>query len=226
MSPHQKLNAPKQTKPHQQRLTIGYFSIEIQRDFALWPWWGVVDAARQHNVNVVSFPLNALRSPHGFEAQANLISDLVEASRLDGLIIWEATLMPFLSISEREAFCQRYGLPVVLMEGTITGIPCVTYSNYHSIHGLIDHLVEAHNCRHIGFVGMYEHHVGFQERYRAYLDALAGHGLPVETKLNKPWFTPLEVEPSVGRIVEAAMRRWLSEALEAGAEAIVGGVTR
>jgi len=222
MKENQKLDPPKQTKPHQQRPTIGYFTLEIQRDFAFWPWLGVVDAAHQHGVNLISFPLKALRSPNGFEAQANLIGELVEARRLDGLIIWEATLMPFLSLAEREALCQRYGLPVVLMEGTLIGRPCVTYSNYQGIYELIDHLVEVHHYRRIGFVGMYEHHLGFQERYQAYLDALAGHGLPVEAKLNKPWFPPLEVENAEGKIVEAVLRRWLSEALEAGVEAIVG----
>ena len=80
-NPCQELDASKQSKPHQQRLTIGCFSTDIRRDFALWPWLGVVDVAHQRNASAVTFPLKTLRFPNGFETRAHLIGQLVEASR-------------------------------------------------------------------------------------------------------------------------------------------------
>jgi hypothetical protein len=44
-----------ETKKQKQRPTIGFFNLEIANDYALWPWQGIVDAARQHDVNLVTF---------------------------------------------------------------------------------------------------------------------------------------------------------------------------
>ena len=58
------------------RPTIGYLVSEIQRDFALWPWRGMVDAARQHDVKFITFIGGILRPLIGFGGQANVLCDL------------------------------------------------------------------------------------------------------------------------------------------------------
>lgn len=204
------------------RPTIGFFNVDIGPEWALWPWQGMVDAARQYDVNLLSFIGKALRWPHEFQEQANVLYDLARGERLNGLIIWKAGLVMALTEPEVEEFCNQYGVPVVTVEGAVRGWPSVMYGNYHGMRLAVDHLIEVHRYRRIGFVGMLQHHVGFQERYRAYTDAMAAHGLPVDDKLAKPWFPDDVLLPPDAHVAEEVLSSWLQEALAARVEALVG----
>jgi hypothetical protein len=48
---------------------------------------GMVDAARQHDVNFITFMGGILRPPNGFGGQANVPCDLAGAECQDGLMI-------------------------------------------------------------------------------------------------------------------------------------------
>ncbi len=205
------------------RRTIGYLCSEIQRDFALWPWLGMVDAAGRYDVNFITFMGGILRPLNGFGGQANVLCDLAGAGCLDGLIIWPPVMGVYLSAREIEEFCRRYfpSVPVVLMQETMRGVPRVTIDDYLGCRMAVDHLIETHNYRRIAFAGMFEHHVGFKERYRAYRDSLKAHGLPMDKALAKPWFPDQHVHPS-GRVHQEVFQDWVRQALENNVEAIVG----
>jgi PAS domain S-box-containing protein len=212
----------KQGSSQNSRPTIGYLVSEIQRDFAMLPWLGMMDAARQHDVNLISFPAGVLRPLSGFGEQANVLCDLAGVECLDGLIIWPGVMGAYLTQSEVEEFCQRYSsMPVVLLGEMSGDIRLVTTENYQGIRLVMDHLIEVHGYRRIAFAGMFESNAEFRTRYQAYTDALESHSLPVEAKLAKPWFPGEAVYPN-GRIHEEVFSQWLKEAVEDGVEAIVG----
>jgi DNA-binding LacI/PurR family transcriptional regulator/anti-anti-sigma regulatory factor len=205
------------------RPTIGYLVSEIQRDFALLPWLGMMDAARQHDVNLITFIAGVLRPLSGYWGQANVLCDLAGAECLNGLIIWPPVMGVYLTEPEIEAFCRRYAssIPVVLLEEEIIDIPRVTLEDYQGFRLVVDHLIEVHSYQRIAFAGMYQTHAGFQARYRAYTESMAAHGLPVEEKLAQPWFPDEFIYPS-GRIHEEVLEHWLKEALAEKPEAIAG----
>jgi PAS domain S-box-containing protein len=182
----------------------------------------MVDTARKYNVNLVTFIGKIIREVQDFNEQANVLYALANGGRLDGLIIWKAGLVMSLTESEIEEFCRQYGVPVVTLEGAVRELPCVTYGNYQGMRAAVDHLIEVHGYRRIGFVGMHEHHIGFQERYRAYIDALTTHGIPIKAELTKPWFPDKVLLPPDGHVDEQVLSNWLEGVLTAGAEAIVG----
>ncbi|MBN1889619.1 MAG: substrate-binding domain-containing protein, partial [Thermoflexales bacterium] len=196
---------------------------EIQRDFALWPWLGMVDAARQHDVNFVTFIGGILRPMSGFGGQANVLCELAGTECLDGLIIWPPVMGGYLTQPEIEEFCRRYhpSLPVVLLQEVIQDIPRVTIDDYQGFCLAVDHLIETHGYRRIAFAGMFESHIGFRARYRAYTDTMAARGLPVEARLAKAWFPDEVIYPS-GRIHEEVFDAWLGQVLKTGVDAIVG----
>jgi len=181
----------------------------------------MVDAARQHDVTLVTCVGKIINWAYNFEKQANVLYTLINGERLDGLIIWKAGVVMKLTEPEIEAFCQQYNVPVVTVEGMVRGYPSVVYGNYQGMRAAIDHLIEVHGYRRIGFMGLHEHHVGFRERYRAYTDALAAHGLPVEPAWVKPAWSDRDILAG-GRENEQALTTWLRGALSAGMEALAG----
>ncbi|MFL7794506.1 MAG: substrate-binding domain-containing protein [Anaerolineae bacterium] len=204
------------TERRKDRPTIGYFNIMITGGaWALQPWLGIVDAARERDVNLVTFVGRTVGI-----GRANVIYDLARGGRLDGLIIWNAGLVEKLAEAERKAFCEQYGVPVVTLEGSLAGFPCVTYENYMGLQRLTEHLIQVHGYRKIGFLGMLEHHEGFRERYRGYVDAMEAHGLPVDPMLARPWFPP---EQLAGGLVEThTMNDYVDHAMALGMEAVIG----
>src|SRR5687768_6684846 len=107
------MNAHLKTKRHlpgrtqASRPTIGLF---LPRMIVVHEqsWLGVADTLRQQDANLISFAGGELRSPNGFEAQGNVIFDLVAAESIDGLIIWSAGIDMYISPAEMQAFCSRF----------------------------------------------------------------------------------------------------------------------
>ena len=168
------------------RPTIGLFLPRI-----VWlqqqQWLGVVDVAREQGANLICFNGGELRSPNGFEAQGNIIFDLVDAESIDGLIIWSAAIDLYIGPAEMKEFCRRYHpLPMVSVERVLAGLPSVVVDNKQAMYEAVSHLIEVHGYRRIAFIRGPEGHVAAQERYQGYVEALAQHGLPFDPSLVPP----------------------------------------
>ena len=60
----------------------------------------MVDAARNHDVNLLTFIGKVIHWPKNFDEQANVLYDLAKGERLDGLIIWKVG--PVMTLTESE----------------------------------------------------------------------------------------------------------------------------
>ena len=128
-----------------------------------------------------------LRSPYGFEAQANVIYDLVSAERLDGLVIMAGAITQFVPPEEKKAFIERFRpLPIVTLESGVGGTPNIYVDSYQNMRKAVLHLIQAHGYRRIALLRGPENHQGANDRYRAYVEALAEHGIPLDASLVTP----------------------------------------
>jgi signal transduction histidine kinase/DNA-binding LacI/PurR family transcriptional regulator/AraC-like DNA-binding protein len=139
----------------------------------------VVDAAEKHDVNLLCFPGGGLRISEGFEDQRNVIYDLVDAARLDGLVTWASTVGGSLGPAQVMDFHQRYQpLPMVSLAQVMQGVPTLSVDSYQGMRAAIVHLIEQHGYRRLAFIRGPASHVYAQERYRAYTDVLQEYGIP------------------------------------------------
>jgi len=82
------------------------------------------------------------------------------------------------------AFCRRFDpLPLVSVEAVVPGHPAVVMDDRGGMAAAVSHLIEVHGHRRIAYVRGPEKHTGAQARYQGYLDALDGHGLPIDPTL-------------------------------------------
>jgi signal transduction histidine kinase/AraC-like DNA-binding protein len=148
----------------------------------LWP--GVVDAALQHDVNLVCFPGGGLRVQTDFESQRNILYDLVGPENVDGLVSWASTIGVGLSHEEVIGFHQRYSaLPTVSLALPMDGIPALSVNSYDGLRAAVVHLIEVHGLRRLALIRGPESHYYAQERFRAYTDVLREYGLPFDPHL-------------------------------------------
>jgi PAS domain S-box-containing protein len=208
--------SPKNKAPeNQNQQTIGLLIVNTVEPWQQLQWSGVSDAARQRNVNLFCFPGGVLHSPYGFDAQRNMLYDLVNARQIDGLILWAGDLDEYVDQKELEDFCKRYHpLPIICAERTIDGIPSIHMNNYQSMREIIVHLIEEHGYRRIAFIRGPEGHLGLQERYRAYTETLADYDLPLDPNLVRFGY-----RENLG-VDEVAT--WLLDEQVAAVEAVVG----
>ncbi len=172
------------SSPARQRTTIGFLTanIHLGSGRALWP--GVADAAEQHDLNYICFPGGGLRVSEGFEAQRNVIYDLIDPQRLDGLITWSSAIGGALAPTEVAEFHQRYQpLPMISLAQIVEGVPTVAIDSYTGMREAVVHLIEVHGFRKLAFMRGPANHFFAQERYRAYTDVLKEYGIPFVPEL-------------------------------------------
>jgi PAS domain S-box-containing protein len=179
----------KDTSKPKARRTIGYMARFLADTNNCTVWQGVMDAAREHDVNVISFFPEDLDTTHAFDGQANVLYNMIDAERLDGLIIWTAALTSYAgSEGAKRIFEHHRPLPMVAIEpGGPENIPYLEIDSYRSMREAVLHLIQEHGHRQIAFVrGPDVTHTGARERYQGYLDALSETGIPFDPDLVSP----------------------------------------
>ena len=172
----------------QARPTIGMLVNEVVGGAQSGRFWsGVVDVATAQNVNVFCFAGQRLHDPDGFNAQANIIYELIDKESLDGLIIWASSLGSYVGIEGIRNLCDRFHpLPIISVGMVVEGIPSLVLDSYQGMRDAIIHLIEVHGRHHPAFIRGPEIHWDAAERYRAYVDVLKEYGLDFLPDLVSP----------------------------------------
>jgi PAS domain S-box-containing protein len=181
MSP-QKAITGLQLHPPKKRLILGYLTGKITYTWALLQIEGVVDASQKLDVNLVCFPGGLVFLPGVFD-QHNIVYDLADSDKLDGLVIMTSAVGHFPEEKDVENFYRRFSpRPIIGLERALAGIPTILKTEYESMCEAITHLVEVHGYRRIAYVirsGPGPHQI----RYQAYVDTLKKHGIPFDPNL-------------------------------------------
>ncbi len=147
-------------------------------------WDGSLKAARDLDVNLITYIGGLLNCPDGYESQGNVLYKMVDRDKIDALIIWPLTLGMYANKEEMEAFVRQYQpIPIVFGEGSYDGIPTVKQFDYQGIRDLIIHLAQTHNINRIAFLRGPENNPAAEKRYQAYQEVLVELGLPLDLKL-------------------------------------------
>lgn len=169
------------------RPTIGFLTANIHVGAARALWPGVLDAAEAGNANLICYPGGRLHTLEDFEAERNVIYDLVNTQRLDGLVSWTSALAGTVTADEVADFHRRFGsVPIVSLAAPLVHGPLVSINGYQGMCSLVFHLTDVHGYRHLALIPGPEGHPYALERYHAYLDALADRDLSPDPALIGP----------------------------------------
>jgi signal transduction histidine kinase/DNA-binding LacI/PurR family transcriptional regulator/AraC-like DNA-binding protein/response regulator of citrate/malate metabolism len=146
-------------------------------------WSGVAAACRDHDANLICFPGRLVRSPVEFEAQRNVIYNMVDRQTIDGIVLMGG-LNAWVSTEETFSFLNQFcPIPIATTGIVLEGIPGVTVDNYYGMHVVVEHLITVHNHRRIAFIRGQANHQEAVDRYQAYLDVLQDHHIPFDPGL-------------------------------------------
>jgi len=202
-------NTMRLTTFQNRRLTIGFLNASGLQFFHS-AWRGVADVAREHDINAISFIGQYVRDTKSFNAQANILYDLINTEQLDGLVIQDL-MSNLLDPADAQEFYDRYcPLPIVSIgRRPIQGVPRAQSNGYEGMRKAIVHLVEVHDRRKIAFIKGLPNYWPFEERYQAYLDVLNEHDVVYDSaRVAEPLNAAEADHPDWGRV---ALCRLLDE---------------
>lgn len=114
----------------------------------------------------------------------NIVYKLADAKRLDGLIIATGTLINKVSRDCFIDYIKAYeGIPMVSIYENIPSIPSILVDNKKGMKSLVNHLVNHHGYRKIGFLKGPLSNDESNERFSAYLDVLTQNGIEIDEKI-------------------------------------------
>jgi len=178
----------------QRRPILGLFIDQLTSGYHNAIWQGVESLARERDVNLLCFVGASLHSEPHPDDMDNVLYELVDKERLDGLVIAAGSMGTSISPEEMQRFCERYRpLPIASIAMPLADVPSVLMDNDHGIRELMLHLMDVHGYRRIAFFHKKEGHPESDARYNAYVTVLAEHGIAVDPALVIPgihYFTP------------------------------------
>ncbi|MCR5507467.1 MAG: GGDEF domain-containing protein [Lachnospiraceae bacterium] len=84
------------------------------------------------------------------------------------------------AISEYVNRFKQSGKPVLTIDQHVDDIPFFGIDNYQSMYDIVEHMVTYHKCRTLNYVGGPATNEENQLRYKAYIDCLTAHDIPID----------------------------------------------
>jgi DNA-binding LacI/PurR family transcriptional regulator/signal transduction histidine kinase len=166
------------------RPTIGFFINEIDGDFQTLFWTSIIKAAQKLDVNLITYEGRILFNTDNISVEHNMVYRLADASRLDGLIIATGTLINKVSQDFFIDFIKEFqDIPKVSIYENIPGIPSILVDNKKGMKSLVDHLVNHHKFRKVGFLKGPLSNDESNERFNAYLSVLEENNIEIDEKI-------------------------------------------
>jgi DNA-binding LacI/PurR family transcriptional regulator len=115
---------------------------------------GVCRKADSLGVDLVFYPGHMPGTPVPFERQFGVVFDMVDAQRLDGLLIFASSMQFHLDDGGMRRFLDGFApLPAVLIIGNeLPGHPAVVLDNHAGFRQLVPHFIAVHGHRRIAMI--------------------------------------------------------------------------
>jgi DNA-binding LacI/PurR family transcriptional regulator/nitrogen-specific signal transduction histidine kinase len=139
---------------------------------------GIADVVGLRGVSLVCFAIEGVRDE---------FDEFVGRENVDGLVVLSGSIAQVVGRKAVESFCERRRpLPMVSMAMGLAGVPTIRVDNAKGVRDSVGHLVTVHGRRRIGFIHGPEQSADGEERFLAYREALAEHGI----EFDPAWAAP------------------------------------
>lgn len=166
------------------RMQVGLLVSHLEDEFDSAVCEGAMMAAQMADVNLVIFPGRYIDGVYAdkirteYEYQYNTLFDLPVSNKFDVLLVLIGTIGSHLDKNQKKEFLKRFGdTPVITITAEIDGYPCITVDNTTGLVDVIEHLIEVHGCRNLGFVSGPDTSDDAIARLEVFKSVLAAHDL-------------------------------------------------
>ncbi len=166
------------------RMNIGLMISHLEDDFASAVCRGAIIGAKEIDANLFIFPgryidgVYADKKRTEFEYQYNTLFSYAFPEDIDVLLVLIGTIGNSLSPERKKDFLAQFdGIPVITIASEVEGYASVCFDNKSGIRECLEHLINDHNCRKIGFVSGPKTNEDANERLSVYAEVLKNAGI-------------------------------------------------
>lgn len=153
------------------RLTIGVLINQMDGRYQSLIRTGLEQAAKDKDVNILFFIGKSIHSPFPVDYNYNMVYQLLNQDRFDGLIIASGSLCNYADSTDIKKYLEFYRpLPAVSLSIAVDGVPSILTDNRTGMLECLHHLYDFHGYRRIGFLTGPATNPEALERYQAYMD--------------------------------------------------------
>lgn len=159
--------------------TIGILTIDIEGAYSRMLWSHAARHTRQHGYDLLILPANSPNTPRDYLYQNNNLLNFINPDVMDVLICNPSLFENYLSRAETEELVSRIrdAVPLVSLNFQVDSAPSLLVDNGSGIRKAVQHLLEHHHFRRIGFVNGPEENDEAIERKNAYMQAMQAAGI-------------------------------------------------
>ncbi|WP_295157329.1 GGDEF domain-containing protein [uncultured Ruminococcus sp.] len=169
---------------NRRRVRIGLLVSHLGDDFDSSVCNGAMIAAKQHDVDLIILPGRYIDAEYAdkirtqYEYQYNTLFTLGKDEGFDALLVLVGTIGSNINKDRRREFLEQFGdIPIITLTSNIDGYPCISVDNRTGLVQVIEHLINTHNCKKIGFVSGPMTSDDAVERFDVYKQTLAANGI-------------------------------------------------
>ena len=168
-------------------ITIGFIACDAYEEVSNKVWQGVSESAEEAGFNLIFFAGGPIHDPIGYRQEGNVVYNLIQPERVDGIILLASSLNFAASRQEMAQFIEKFGkIPIICLEEEFPGLVCILKDDYDGMRIAANHLIVKHQRKQIVFMRGPMGFVGSQKRYQGYLDILTENNLPFDPNLVMP----------------------------------------
>lgn len=172
------------------RLTIGLMVSDLDDAFSKAVCKGVISCASDNDANVIIMPGRYIDAVYDdkvrteFEYQYNTLFSYGAMDGIDVLLVLIGTIGCFISEERKKAFLSDFSKkPIITLAARLDGYPSVTFDNTIGLREEIEHIINDHGRKRIGFVSGPKTNTDAIERLEVYKDTLIKNNITPEEKL-------------------------------------------
>ena len=171
----------------EKRLNIGLLIDDFDHYFSSQACKGAELAAKALDANLFIFPGHYIGKPDSsysdkeYEYQYNTLFDLPSARNVDIIYVVLGTICSRADIEMQMKFIDSFpDVPIVCLFSGFEGLPSVTFDNRKGLEDLLEHLIEKHGARDIGYVSGPLTNRDARERLEVFTNVMKKHGITIE----------------------------------------------
>ncbi len=167
---------------------IALFVGFLDNEFSMDVMEGARVAAKELGVNLFIIPVRLLIENYSeaelnvYTYQYNTMLSYVGKGNFDGVIVETGVVCNGMSDEDVKELFDSFGVPTVSIARKIEGYPNIRF-NCNGLREEIEHLINHHGCKRIGFIGGPENNGEAIERFDLYKQTLQDNGLVYDEKL-------------------------------------------
>ena len=165
------------------RWNIGFCIDEMAGAYPTAIWTGMMERARQLDVNVILIAGGGFNSESDDDFQRTLLYNYLSSPRIDGFVLTTTVYTKYHTDAWVKDYFDGFGKPYTSIGTDLPGIPSVLIDNQQGLREMFDHLIGDHEYRRVAFIRGPADNDEAEIRFACYKEALSKYSLPFDPSL-------------------------------------------